>query len=312
MYESFYGLREKPFSLLPDPSFLYFGQPHSMAYAVLEYGVLNQAGFTAITGEVGSGKTTLIRHLLSRIGGRITVGLITNTGNLERDLLRWVLLAFNQNHSSRDAVKLHAAFEAFLIDQYARGGRTVLLVDEAQNLTVGTLEELRMLSNINSDKDLLLQIVLVGQPELREKLERPELRQFAQRISASYHLGPLSKSDSIAYIRHRLAHAGAATPIFTEEACAAVYAGSNGVPRLINILCDTALVYGYAEGATEIGPSTVADVVRDFANGIQRSGSAAPVAGMLVTPKMQGNPGKTGPRFDREMAKELFASLRGK
>jgi type II secretory pathway predicted ATPase ExeA len=309
MYEAFYGLREKPFSLLPDPSFLYLGQPHSMAYAVLEYGVLNQAGFTVITGEVGSGKTTLIRHLLNRIEGQITVGLITNTANLERELLRWVLLAFNQDHSNRDTVALHAIFEEFLIGQYARGGRTVLLVDEAQNLTIGTLEELRMLSNINADKDLLLQIVLVGQPELKDKLERPELHQFAQRISASYHLEALSKEDTISYIHHRLARAGADRPIFTEEACDAVYANSKGVPRLINILSDTALVYGYAEGARDIGEGVVSDVIRDFATGIQRDRCPSP-----------SNPGKDqararqegASRFSREMARELFSTLRVK
>lgn len=312
MYESFYGLREKPFSLLPDPSFLYLGQPHSMAYAVLEYGVLNQAGFTVITGEVGSGKTTLIRHLLNRIEGQITIGLITNTANLEGELLRWVLLAFNQDHSNRDPVALHAIFEEFLIGQYARGGRTVLLVDEAQNLTIRTLEELRMLSNINADKDLLLQIVLVGQPELKQKLERPELQQFAQRISASYHLGPLSEPDSVAYIRHRLQHAGAAKPIFTEDACAAVYKGSNGVPRLINVLCDTALVYGYGEGAEEIGESTIAAVVRDSAVGIQRSGPLAADPRKPLGQDPGVPPDRAKPRFDREMAKELFANLRGK
>ena len=154
MYEAFYGLREKPFSLLPDPSFLYLGRPHSMAYAVLEYGVLSQAGFTVITGEVGSGKTTLIRHLLNQLDTSVTVGLITNTANIAGDLLRWVLLAFRQDYKNKDTVELHEAFETFLIDQYAAGRRTVLLVDEAQNLSLQTLEELRMLSNINADKDL--------------------------------------------------------------------------------------------------------------------------------------------------------------
>jgi type II secretory pathway predicted ATPase ExeA len=309
MYEAFYGLREKPFSLLPDPSFLYLGQPHSMAYAVLEYGVLNQAGFTVITGEVGSGKTTLVRHLLNRIDGQITVGLITNTANLRGDLLRWVLFAFNQDREIRDTIELHAVFEDFLIGQYARGGRTVLLVDEAQNLTIDTLEELRMLSNINADKDLLLQIVLVGQPELKHKLERPELHQFAQRISASYHLGALCKEDTVSYIHHRLARAGSDRPIFTEEACAAVYAGSNGVPRLINILCDTALVYAYAEGVRDIGEDVVSDVIRDFAAGIQRDGSTAD-----PNPhRRQASVRQEGAsRFSREMARELFSTLRGK
>ena len=309
MYEAFFGLSEKPFSLLPDPSFLYLGQPHSMAYAVLEYGVLNQAGFTVITGEVGSGKTTLVRHLLNRIEGQITLGLITNTANLERELLRWVLLAFNQDHSNRDTVALHAVFEQFLIEQYARGGRAVLLVDEAQNLTVATLEELRMLSNINADKDLVLQIVLVGQPELKEKLERPELHQFAQRISASYHLGALSKEDTVSYIRHRLGCARAERPIFTEEACAAVFAGSKGVPRLINILCDTALVYAYAEGAPQIGERIVSDVIRDFAAGIQRERSAT---GPIPAGDQAHFRQEKASRFNREMARELFSTLRGK
>ncbi len=311
MYEAFYGLREKPFSLLPDPSFLYLGQPHSMAYAVLEYGVLNQAGFTVITGEVGSGKTTLIRHLLNRIEGQITVGLITNTANLERELLRWVLLAFNQDHSNRDAVGLHAIFEDYLIGQYARGGRAVLLVDEAQNLTIRTLEELRMLSNINADKDLLLQVVLVGQPELKDKLERPELHQFAQRISASYHLGALSREDTVAYIHHRLTCAGADRQIFGEGACAAIYANSNGVPRLINIMCDTALVYGYGEGTREIGEDVVSDVTRDFASGIQRGRSTPPMP--RVRSKTHPHAGKDGAsRFDRDMARQLFSNLCGK
>ena len=243
----------KPFSLLPDPSFLYLGRPHSMAYAVLEYGVLSQAGFTVITGEVGCGKTTLIRHLLNQLDSSVTVGLISNTGNVSGDLLRWILLAFRQDYKNKEAVELHEVFEDFLIAEYAAGRRTVLLVDEAQNLTVQTLEELRMLSNINADKDLLLQIVLVGQPELKRKLERPELHQFAQRISASYHLGTLSEAETVAYIHHRLTHAGAKQDLFTPEACSTIHAYSSGVPRIINLLCDTALVYGFAEAVPEIG-----------------------------------------------------------
>jgi type II secretory pathway predicted ATPase ExeA len=309
MYEAFYGLREKPFSLLPDPSFLYLGAPHSMAYAVLEYGVLNQAGFTVITGEVGSGKTVLVRHLLERVESQITVGLISNTAKLERDLLRWVLLAFNQDHRHRDPVTLHDIFEKFLISQYARGDRTVLIVDEAQNLSIDSLEELRMLSNINADKDLLLQVVLVGQPELKHKLECRELRQLAQRISASYHLGVLSEHETLSYIRHRLARAGAERPIFTDAACQSVYGYSKGVPRLINILSDTALVYGYAEGARDIGASVVSDVIRDFAAGIHRDRSPSSAdPGKLQLPVRQ----EVSSRFSREMAREHFSTLRGK
>jgi type II secretory pathway predicted ATPase ExeA len=307
MYETFYGLREKPFSLLPDPSFLYLGRPHSMAYAVLEYGVLSQAGVTVITGEVGSGKTTLIRHLLNQLDSHVTVGLMTNTGNVTGDLLRWILLAFRQDYKNKEAVELQEAFEDFLITGYAAGRRTVLLVDEAQNLTIETLEELRMLTNINADKDILLQIVLVGQPQLKEKLERPELLQFAQRIAASYHLGTLSEAETVAYIHHRLTHAGAAEPIFTPEACAAVHRYSSGVPRIINVLCDTALVYGYAEAVPAIGLEIVQSVIKDRSSGIQNSNAGT--RNLVPGVSTGGGPGKATV-FDRNMARELFATLR--
>ena len=310
MYKTFYGLREKPFSLFPDPSFLYLGRPHSMAYAVLEYGVLSQAGFTVITGEVGCGKTTLIRHLLNQLDSNVTVGLIANTGNVSGDLLRWILLAFRQGYKNKEAVELHEVFEDFLIAEYAAGRRTVLLVDEAQNLTVQTLEELRMLSNINADKSLLLQIVLVGQPQLKEKLERPELQQFAQRITASYHLGALSEAETIAYIGHRLAYAGATHILFTPEAGIAVHAHSHGVPRLINVICDTALVYGYAEASPEIGQAIVSAVVKDRAKGVQHNNALTYDVSRATAGTDQGQ-GKVTV-FDREMAREIFSSLRKK
>ncbi len=309
MYETFYGLHEKPFSLLPDPGFLYLGRPHSRAYAVLEYGVISQAGFTVVTGEVGSGKTTLIRHLLTRVDTNVTVGLITNTANVAGDLLRWILLAFRQDYKNKETVELHEVFEGFLIAEYAAGRRTVLLIDEAQNLAIETLEELRMLSNINADKDLLLQLVLVGQPQLKAKLERPELQQFAQRISASYHLGTLSEAETVAYIHHRLAHAGATKALFTAEACLAVHAHSGGVPRLINVLCDMALVYGYAEGVPEIGQDILQAVLKDRSNGIQQGN--ARLRSLVPGASAPGGEGKA-PVFDREMARELFPSLRKK
>jgi type II secretory pathway predicted ATPase ExeA len=307
MYESFYGLKDKPFSLLPDPSFLYLGRPHSAAYAVLEYGVLSQAGLTVITGEVGCGKTTLIRHLLNRLDPHVTVGLISNTGNLTGDLLRWILFAFRQDYRQKGAVELHEVFEDFLIAEYGSGRRTVLVVDEAQNLSIATLEELRMLSNINSDKDLLLQIVLVGQPELKQKTERPELQQFAQRISTSYHLGPLSEEETVAYVHHRLTCAGATRPIFTPAACVAVHAQSGGVPRLINALCDIALVYGYAEGVAEIGLDIVHSVIRDRSKGIQPSNPQARKLVPIVPPLPQAGEATA---FNRELAKQLFWTLR--
>jgi type II secretory pathway predicted ATPase ExeA len=263
MYQAFYGFKEKPFTILPDPGFLYLSQPHAMAYAILEYGVMNRAGFTVITGEIGCGKTTLIRHLLNGLGSDINVGLISNAQEDFGELLQWVLMAFGLPFAGQVKVELFDRFQKFLIEEYGKGRRTILIIDEAQNLRPKTLEELRMLSNINADKDQLLQLVLVGQPELRNLLRRPELRQFSQRISADYHLKAMSVTETIHYIAHRLRVAGREEPLFTANACSLLHQVSRGVPRLINIIADTALIYGYAEGAEMINRSLVYAVVRD-------------------------------------------------
>jgi general secretion pathway protein A len=267
MYETFYKLKEKPFTLLPDPGFLYLSNRHRMALTMLEYGLMNQAGFTVISGDIGAGKTTLIRHLLNNMDREHTVGLISNTHRSFGELLQWVLLAFNLEHRDMDKVEMYRRFVDFIIDEYAHNRRTVLIIDEAQNMEAETLEELRMLSNINADKDQALQVILVGQRELRETLRRPDLVQFAQRISVDYHLEPLSETDTAGYIRHRLEVAGGNPDIFTPAACNAIYHFSNGVPRLINLLCDTTLVYGYAEQKQRIDAKLVADVAREKQQG---------------------------------------------
>jgi type II secretory pathway predicted ATPase ExeA len=267
MYESFYKLKEKPFTLLPDPGFLYLSDKHRMALTLLEYGLTSHAGFTVISGEIGAGKTTLIRHLLNNMDQEYTVGLITNTHRSFGELLQWVLLAFNLDHKGMSKVGMHQRFVEFIIDEYAHNRRTVLIVDEAQNMNVETLEELRMLSNINADKDQALQIVLSGQRELRETLRSPELVQFVQRISVDYHLEALSESETTGYIRHRMEVAGGDPNTFTAKACAAIHRYSNGVPRLINLLCDTALVYGYAEQKQHIDAKLVTDVAREKQQG---------------------------------------------
>ena len=269
MYESFYGLREKPFSLLPDPSYLYLSDKHQMALSLLEYSFLNQAGFCVISGATGAGKTTLIRHLLNQFGNHVSVGLITNTHQSFGELLRWILMAFNLNYHTDSQPQLYQTFVNYLIEQYGKNRNTILIVDEAQNMSVETLEELRMLSNINTDKDQVLQIILVGQPGLRDKLRRPELEQFAQRIAVDYHLEPLNQEEAHNYIRHRLTVAGGDPEIFTKEANDAVYRYSGGTPRLINLLCESVLVYGYAEGVTRLPAKLVEDVARERqANGL--------------------------------------------
>ena len=267
MYETFYKLREKPFTLLPDPGFLFLSNKHRMALTLLQYGLMNHAGFTVISGDIGAGKTTLIRHLLDHMDREHTVGLISNTHSSFGELLQWILLAFNLEHTNLDKVGMYRRFIDFIIDEYAHNRRVVLIVDEAQNMAAETLEELRMLSNVNADKDQALQVILVGQRELRDTLRRPDLVQFAQRISVDYHLEPLSEEETVDYIRHRLEIADGNPRLFEENACRAVYRYSNGVPRLINLLCDTALVYGYAEQREQIDSALVTDVAREKQQG---------------------------------------------
>ena len=267
MYESFYGLRERPFSLLPDPSFLYLGHKHRVALTMLQYGLMSNAGFTIITGEIGSGKTTLIRQILNELGRDVTVGLITNTHQSFGELLQWVLMAFGLEHRGKEKVERYENFINFTIAEYAKGKRTVLIIDEAQNLSVDTLEELRMLSNVNSDKNQILQLIMVGQPELRTMLQLPQLKQFAQRVSVSHHLDALSSEETCQYIRHRIAVAGGDPELFGEKACALIWFHSRGVPRVINTLCDMALVYGYAAQEKVIDADLIKDVVRDRKKG---------------------------------------------
>ena len=268
MYEAFYGFREKPFSIIPDPGFLYFSPKHRMAFDLLEYGLMNQAGFNVITGEIGTGKTTLIRHLLSQMGPDVTVGLISNTHQSFGELLQWILFAFNLEYRGKEKVEMFHTFLDFLVKQYGQNKRAVLIVDEAQNMAAETLEELRMLSNVNADKDQVLQVILVGQAGLRDTLRRPDLEQFAQRIAVDYHLEALNQNETRTYIRHRINVAGVDNPgLFDDAACDAVYQHSQGVPRLINLLCDTALVYGFAEQKAKIDAQIVNDVAADKQKG---------------------------------------------
>jgi len=265
MYERFYGFREKPFSLLPDPSFLYMSKKHRMAYSMLEYGLMNQAGFTVVTGEIGAGKTTLIRKVLDQIELEhdVMVGLVSNAHKSFGELLQWVLLAFHLDFRGKEKVELYHTLTDYLMKMYDQGNRTVLIIDEAQNLSSEALEELRMLSNINADKDQILQLVLVGQPNLRDMLRLPELEQFAQRIAIDFHLNTLNMQETCEYIRHRLTVAGGDPNLFETAACVTVFYYTRGVPRLINVLCDTALVCGFAEQREKIDADLIHDVVRD-------------------------------------------------
>jgi general secretion pathway protein A len=246
MYESFYGLHEKPFVMQPDPYFIYWSYGHRMAYSMLEYGIINSIGFTVITGEIGSGKTTLLRCLLAQMDDSTVVGLLNSTKFEENELLQWIMMAFGQKFENLSNVALFRNFQNFVIDQYSLNRRVILVVDEAQNLDTDALEQLRMLSNINTETNQLLQVVLVGQPQLRQMLQAPKLAQFAQRIGSDFHISSLSREDVEHYIGHRTTTAGASDPLFTSDAAAVIAYASRGIPRLINLLCDTALVYGYS------------------------------------------------------------------
>ena len=264
MYEQYFGLKEKPFSLLPDPAFLYMSKTHNMALAMLDYSLHNEsAGFCVISGEIGSGKTTLTRKLLNSMGPNFVTGLLTNTHSNFGNLLQWVSMSFGLAYKDLSQIELYENFVNFTIKQYAQGKRTVLIIDEAQNLSHEALEELRMLSNINADKNNVIQLILVGQPQLRNTFNIPELEQLNQRVTASYHLGELSQQDSCAYIAHRLKVAGGNSDLISDMARKAIWYHSRGIPRVINTLCDTALVYAYAAKQNQVNIQLVNEVIKD-------------------------------------------------
>ena len=264
IYTEHFGLHSRPFSLVPDPDFIFWSPAHRRAYTMLEYGLLTRAPITLITGEVGSGKTTLLHHLLKSLDSFTKVGLVSNAHGTRGELLRWVLMSLDQPAGPNATyVDLFDAFQKYLITEYARGNRVVVIFDEAQNLSRESLEELRMFTNINSNKDELLQLVLVGQPELRDIIRKPDLRQFAQRVASSFHLGPMDVDTVQAYIGHRLIKAGARKNLFTRRACELVHEQTGGVPRLVNQLADLSMVYAFTNNQRTVTDRTVQQVLDD-------------------------------------------------
>lgn len=263
MYESFYGLKEKPFNLTPDPDYLYMSPGHENVYSHLEYAIQENKGFVVVTGEVGSGKTTLINYLIRKIPVTINVGIINNTFVQPLELLKMICQEFDLQTEHADKTVLLERFSSYLLEQYSRRERVTLIIDEAQNLPDKSLEQIRMLSNLESEKHHLIQMILVGQPQLREKLQKKSLEQFVQRVTVYCHLDALDKEQVEQYIRHRLKVAGAQNlDTFDTEAISAIFKHSRGIPRLINTLCDSAFVYGYADDVKVIGRDLIEAVAQ--------------------------------------------------
>jgi general secretion pathway protein A len=269
MYEAFYGLSSKPFQLNPDPHFYFGSKQHRRAKAYLEYGVSRNDGFIVITGEIGAGKTTILRSLLEGLAhSNIITGHLVTTQLDAEDTLRMVGAAFGFRAQGVPKAELLSTLEAFLITQTSQGKRCLLIVDEAQNLTARAVEELRMLSNFQLGNQSLLQSFLVGQPEFREILQRPEMEQFRQRVAATCHIGPLDLAETEAYIGHRLKCAGSldgSGPHFQSATFAAIYKASQGIPRRINSICDRVLLLGFMEGRKDLTLADVNEVIRELA-----------------------------------------------
>ncbi len=265
MYNHYYGFCEKPFSLTPDPHFLYLSKAHKRALAYLIYGLQDKKGFITITGGVGTGKTTIIQAVMKQLDDNTVVARVINTKVTSLQLLKMVVRDFGIQTETNNKEDMLEKLNQFLLEQYSKGHNVVIIIDEAQNLDSSTLEEIRLLSNLETEKDKLLQIVLAGQPELRITLRLPELRQLRQRITVSYHLSPLSHDEVVEYIRHRLAVAGAKErEIFSPAAVEEIYQVSGGIPRLINIICDAALVTGYVQECELITDDLIRDVIEEL------------------------------------------------
>ena len=275
IYSHHFGLNARPFALAPDPDFIFWSPAYKRAYTMLEYGIVTHSPITVITGEVGAGKTTLIHHLLRTLGEDVRVGLISNPHGSRIELLRWVLMSLGQPAAADETYVDHfARFQDLLIAEYAEGRRVILIFDEAQNLSREALEEIRMFTNINSGKDELLQLILVGQPELRDIIERADMRQFAQRVAASFHLPALDQATMTDYVRHRLKVAGASERIFDKESLETIHSLTAGVPRLVNRLCDLALVYACAKERRSVTRVTLQQILDDGAFKAVRQDSA--------------------------------------
>lgn len=265
MYEEHFSFKQKPFELVPNPDFLFLSHSHKKAITYLDYGVKERVGFILLTGEVGSGKTTIIRNLIKNLNGRAKLSKINNTKVSSEQLISMINKDFGLDTKGKGKTTLLSELDEFLVEQYAKGFHPILLIDEAQNLTHDLLEEIRLLSNLETDRTKLLQIILVGQPELKRTLMHPGLMQLRQRITINYHISPLTIEETGEYIKHRLTIAGNPDVIkLKDDMLLLIYKFSRGIPRLINILCDYVLLATYVEGEKEVSIETVRDIEKEL------------------------------------------------
>jgi general secretion pathway protein A len=266
MYESFYGLEENPFNVTPNPEFIYLGEHHREALAQLLYGVREKKGFIVITGEVGTGKTTLVHYLLEKMdgNGHTRTAFLFNPRLTVNDFIQYILKDLGVRVQGKTKGEYLHNLHRYLLNAYSKDERVVLIVDEAHSLDPELLEEIRLLSNLETSKSKLIQIVLIGQPELDRTLSRPEFRQLRQRINLRYYLPPLSEKETREYIEKRLRIAGAKESPFTDKAIKEIYRRSGGIPRLINILCDNALLNGFALDQKKVDERSVKEVAKDL------------------------------------------------
>jgi general secretion pathway protein A len=269
MYNEFYGFREAPFNITPDPRFLFFSDKHREAFNHVLFGIRERKGFIQITGEVGAGKTTVCRAILSELGPTCKTALILNPMITATQMMRTILVELGLEPRKLDRSAYLEILNRFLLEQAGAGNDVVLLIDEAQDLEPELLEQVRLLSNLETDQRKLLQIVLIGQPELRERLDQKGLRQLRQRITVRYHLKPLNRFETERYIHHRLRVAGAeGRPSFSPWAIRRVHRYAQGVPRLINAVCDKVLLYGYVNGTYELKSRAVGQAIRELEGGV--------------------------------------------
>lgn len=265
MYETFFKLNTKPFDLVPNPDFLFLSKSHKKAITYLDYGIRERVGFILLTGEVGSGKTTIIRDLIKKHHDEVVISKVFNTRVNSEQLIALINDDFGISVVGKDKTSMLRDLNDFLVEQYARGHFPVLIIDEAQNLTPKLLEEIRMLSNLETDSSKLLQIILVGQPELRTTMNSPALRQLRQRISINCHLQPLSRQELEQYVFHRLEVAGNREAVsFTPGSLDAVFSSSRGIPRLVNIFCDFLLISAFADETTNLDDAMVQEVLGEL------------------------------------------------